>query len=101
MKARKAHNVYLSRQALDIMVALHTCAAGSKYVLPSRYDADRSRIDSVPETHAYIVPSDAPPGCVGEPGVPPTSAAIRNAIFNATGKRIRALPVDTGLLKRA
>jgi hypothetical protein len=100
MKARKAHNVYLSRQALDIMVALHTCAAGSKYVLPSRYDADRSRIDSVPETHVYIVPSDAPPGGVGEPGVPPTSAAIRNAIFDATGKRIRALPVDTGLLKR-
>lgn len=41
MKARKAHNVYLSRQAQDIMVALHTCAAGSRYVLPSRYDADR------------------------------------------------------------
>jgi integrase len=33
--------VYLSRQALDIFVALHTCAAGSKFVLPSRYDADR------------------------------------------------------------
>lgn len=28
IKARKAHNLYLSRQALDIMVALHTCAAG-------------------------------------------------------------------------
>lgn len=41
MKGRNPHNVYLSRQALDIMVALHTCAGGSKYVLPSRYDADR------------------------------------------------------------
>ncbi|NPT41423.1 molybdopterin-dependent oxidoreductase [Paraburkholderia sp. 1N] len=60
-----------------------------------------ARIDSVPQTYVYIVPSDAPPGGVGEPGVPPVSAAICNAIFNATGKRIRALPVDTGLLKRA
>lgn len=41
MKARRAHNVYLSQQALDIMVTLHTCAAGSRYVLPSRYDPDR------------------------------------------------------------
>ncbi|RKT13565.1 isoquinoline 1-oxidoreductase beta subunit [Paraburkholderia sp. RAU2J] len=64
-------------------------------------DYQVARIDSVPETHVYIVPSDAPPGGVGEPGVPPTSAAICNAIFNATGQRIRALPVDTSLLKRA
>lgn len=41
MKAGKPHNVYLSQQALDIFIALHTCAAGSKFVLPSRYDADR------------------------------------------------------------
>ena len=41
MKGRNPHNVYLSRQVLDIFVALHTCAAGSKFVLPSRYDADR------------------------------------------------------------
>lgn len=41
MKGRVPHIVYLSRQALDIFIALHTCAAGSKFVLPSRYDADR------------------------------------------------------------
>jgi isoquinoline 1-oxidoreductase subunit beta len=63
-------------------------------------DYNVARIDSVPETHVYIVPSTAPPGGVGEPGVPPTSAAICNAIFKATGTRIRALPVDTSLLKR-
>ena len=40
MKRSKAHNVYLSRQALDIMIALRTCAGSSKYLLPSRYDAD-------------------------------------------------------------
>lgn len=42
MKGRKAHNIYLSQQALDIMVTLHTCAGSSKYVLPSRYDVQRS-----------------------------------------------------------
>lgn len=41
MKGRKPHVVYLSRQAMDIFVALHTCAAGSRFVLPSRYDPDR------------------------------------------------------------
>jgi integrase len=39
MKRSKAHNVYLSRQALDIFIALKTCAGTSQYVLPSRYDA--------------------------------------------------------------
>jgi len=41
MKASKAHNVYLSQQAFDIMVALRTCAGGSRYLIPSRYDADK------------------------------------------------------------
>jgi len=40
MKRRNPHNVYLSRQAIDMFIALKTCAAGSRYVLPSRYDAD-------------------------------------------------------------
>lgn len=40
MKRSKAHNIYLSHQALDIMIALKTCAGNSRYLLPSRYDAD-------------------------------------------------------------
>jgi len=40
MKRSKAHNVYLSQQVLDIMIALKTCAGNSRYLLPSRYDAD-------------------------------------------------------------
>jgi len=40
MKRSKAHNVYLAQQAIDILVALKTCAGNSKYLLPSRYDAD-------------------------------------------------------------
>ena len=41
MKTGLDHNVYLSRQALDILVALKTCAGGSQYVFPSRYDTFR------------------------------------------------------------
>ena len=41
MKERNRHVVCRSRQALEVFVARHTCAAGSKCVLPSRYDADR------------------------------------------------------------
>jgi isoquinoline 1-oxidoreductase subunit beta len=59
------------------------------------------RIDATPETHVYVVRSEAPPGGVGEPGVPPVSAAICNAIFDAVGRRVRALPVDPAELKSA
>jgi integrase len=41
MKRRNPHNVYLARQALDIFIALKTCAGGSRFVLPSRYDPDK------------------------------------------------------------
>jgi integrase len=40
MKRSKAHNMYLSAQMLDILIALKTCAGNSRYLLPSRYDAD-------------------------------------------------------------
>jgi integrase len=40
MKRSKAHNVYLAQQAIDILIALKTCAGNSRYLLPSRYDAD-------------------------------------------------------------
>jgi len=57
-----------------------------------------ARINEAPlETHVHIVPSAAPPAGVGEPGVPPMSPAICNAIFTATGKRIRDLPIKKQL----
>jgi isoquinoline 1-oxidoreductase beta subunit len=53
-----------------------------------------ARITEVPyQTNVYIVDSDAPPAGVGEPGVPPFVAAFCNAIYAATGKRARDLPI--------
>ena len=45
------------------------------------------------EIHVHIVDSDAPPGGVGEPGVPPIAPAIVNAYFAASGNRVRELPL--------
>ncbi len=57
-------------------------------------DYQVARIDAAPrEFSVHIVPSTALPGGVGEPGVPPVAAALCNAIFAATGRRIRSLPV--------
>jgi isoquinoline 1-oxidoreductase beta subunit len=53
-----------------------------------------ARINEAPiQTNVSIIQSDAPPAGVGEPGVPPMAPAICNAIFAATGKRIRELPI--------
>ena len=60
-----------------------------------------ARTDITPDTRVYLVESSAPPAGVGEPGVPPIAPAICNAIYAATGRRIRALPVDPEQLKAA
>ena len=51
-----------------------------------------ARLSEIPDIDVHIVPSDAPPTGVGEPGLPPLAAAVANAIFRISGKRLRRLP---------
>ena len=61
-------------------------------------DARIARIGEVPrKIHTDLVPSDAPPSGVGEPGVPPVGPALANAIFALTGRRIREIPLARSL----
>ena len=58
------------------------------------HDSPVTRMNQVPELHVHIVASDAPPGGIGEPGVPPVVPSITNAIYHASNTRIRDLPVN-------
>jgi isoquinoline 1-oxidoreductase beta subunit len=51
------------------------------------------RIEHMPEVEVHIVQSDQSPGGVGEPGTPPIAPAVANAVFAATGKPVRRLPI--------
>jgi isoquinoline 1-oxidoreductase subunit beta len=57
-------------------------------------DYPLARIGETPrQIHIEILPSTAPPGGVGEPGLPPVAPAIANAVFALTGRRVRELPL--------
>ncbi len=58
------------------------------------------RMDAAPAIEVHIVKSAEPPGGMGEAGTSLIVPAIANAIFAATGKRLRKMPVDAGALKR-
>jgi isoquinoline 1-oxidoreductase beta subunit len=57
------------------------------------------RINEAPLIEVYIVQSSEPPGGIGEPGTSAIVPAVTNAIFAASGKRLRKLPIDTSALK--
>jgi len=63
------------------------------------HDYQMTRMIDAPNIHVHLVDNDEDPTGVGEPGVPPVSAAITNAVFNASGKRVRSLPLsDHGMV---
>ena len=58
-------------------------------------DYDVLRINETPQVEVHLVQSTDGPGGIGEPGTPPIAPAVCNAIFAATGKRIRHLPIKS------
>ena len=67
----------------------------------SNFDTYRVlRLDEAPKIEVHIVQSGDVPGGMGEPGTSAIVPAIANAIFAATGKRLRKMPIDSELLKR-
>jgi isoquinoline 1-oxidoreductase subunit beta len=56
-------------------------------------DYEPLRMNEMPAVDVHVVRSREPPGGIGEPGLPPIAPAVANAVFAATGKRVRALPL--------
>ncbi len=58
-------------------------------------DYNPIRLSEIPDIEVYIVKSNEKIGGIGEPGVPPTAPAVANAVFNATGARVRRIPLTS------
>ena len=56
-------------------------------------DQEPLRFEEMPAIEVHVVPSREAPGGIGEPGLPPLAPAVANALFAATGKRVRRLPI--------
>jgi isoquinoline 1-oxidoreductase beta subunit len=70
-------------------------AAAGRIKQSNFHDFQVARMNTAPyQTNVQFVESDALPTGVGEPGVPPVIAAFANAVFAATGKRVRELPLS-------
>jgi len=80
-----------------------TITATEGRIVEGNFDTYRiaRNLEAPAQIHVHIVPSEADPSGVGEIGVPPFAPALCNAIFAATGKRIRRLPLEGQDLKPA
>ena len=57
------------------------------------HDYKMLRISEAPEVEVLIVESEEAPSGVGEPGLPPVAPAVANAVYRATGVRLRSMPL--------
>lgn len=70
-------------------------AANGRIQQSNFHDFQVARMSDAPgETHVHLLESDALPTGVGEPGMPPMIAALANAVYSATGTRVRELPLS-------
>jgi len=65
------------------------------------HDYPLLRLAAMPKVEVHIIPSSDPPGGIGEPGVPPIAPAVANALFAASGIRLRSLPMTPDKIKAA
>jgi isoquinoline 1-oxidoreductase beta subunit len=72
---------------------------GGKVVQRNFRDHEMIHIADAPQVTAAFVRSDAPLGGLGEPCVPPVAAAVTNAVYAATGVRVRTLPIGRQKLR--
>jgi len=95
-------NPTIARQQFEGAAVMGTSIAFYGEISATNGVIDQSNFDSFQvarmnvapkQTNIYIVESDAPPAGIGEPGLPPMAPALYNAIFAATGKHIREMPL--------
>ncbi len=86
-----------------ITAALHgeITLKGGRVEQSNFHDYQMLRMNEAPAIEVYIVNSTEPPGGMGEAGTSAVVPAVTNAIFAATGKRLRKPPVDTAALKQS
>ena len=66
---------------------------GGKIVQSNFDDYQMLKLKDTPEINVYLIESHEPPGGLGEAGTPLIGPAVANAVFAATGKRVRRLPI--------